>query len=100
MKEKKMAKISQKDTQALIDAGALTTDEVAKLQTEGLVASRRTSTKRFMQTGAKTWVSPQFYFQGLKGAVYSKDMTSLKTEVDALIEKMSTPKPTKTKGSK
>jgi glycyl-tRNA synthetase beta subunit len=100
MKEKKMAKISQKDTQALIDAGALTTDEVAKLQTEGLVASRRTSTKRFMKTGDKTWVSPQFYFQGLKGAVYSKDMTSLKTKVDALIEKMATSKPSTTKGNK
>ena len=29
-----MAKISQKDTQALIDAGALTTEEVAKLQSD------------------------------------------------------------------
>jgi glycyl-tRNA synthetase beta subunit len=100
MKEKKMAKISQKDTQALIDAGALTTEEVAKLQTEGLVASRRTSRKRFMKTGDKTWVSPQFYFQGLKGAVYSKDMTTLKTKVDALIEKMATSKPNNTKGNK
>ena len=95
-----MAKISQKDTQALIDAGALTTDEVAKLQTEGLVASRRTSRKRFMKTGDKTWVSPQFYFQGLKGAVYSKDMTTLKTKIDTLIEKVATSKPSNTKGTK
>ena len=66
-----MAKISQKDTQALIDAGALTTEDVAKLQTEGLVATRKTSKKRFMKTATGTWVSPQFYFQGLKGQTYS-----------------------------
>ena len=95
-----MAKISQKDTQALMDAGALTTDEVAKLQAEGLVASRRTSSKRFMKTGDRTWVSPQFYFQGLKGAVYSKAMTSLKTKIDTLIEEVSSSKPNNTKGTK
>ena len=52
-----MAKISQKDTQALIDAGALTTEDVAKLQTEGLVATRKTSKKRFMKTATGTWVT-------------------------------------------
>lgn len=88
-----MAKISQKDTEALINAGALTPEEVVKLQSEGLVASRRTSKKRFMKTGNKTWVSPQFYFQGLKGKPYTKAMTTLKTSVDTLIEKASTSKP-------
>ena len=85
-----MAKISQKDTQALIDAGALTTDDVAKLQTEGLVATRKTSKKRFMKTSTGTWVSPQFYFQGLKGHMYSKKMADLKTKIDTLIEEFAT----------
>lgn len=85
-----MAKISQKDTQALIDAGALTIDDVAKLQTEGLVATRKTSRKRFMKTKSGTWVSPQFYFQGLKGQIYSKKMADLKTKIDTLIEEFAT----------
>ena len=87
-----MSKISQKDTQALIDAGALTTEDVAKLQTEGLVATRKTSKKRFMKTASGTWVSPQFYFQGLKGQTYSKKMADLKTKIDTLIEEFATTK--------
>jgi hypothetical protein len=46
-----------------------------------------------MKTGNKTWVSPQFYFQGLKGKPYTKAMTTLKTSVDTLIEEASTSKP-------
>jgi len=43
-----------------------------------------------MKTATGTWVSPQFYYQGLKGQTYSKKMADLKTKIDTLIEEFAT----------
>ena len=95
-----MGKLTVKQAEELVGKGILDKSTLENMQTEGLVSQRRNSTRRFIKTSEGTWVTPQFYFQGLKGAVYSKDMTSLKTKVDALIEKMATSKPSTTKGNK
>jgi len=43
-----------------------------------------------MKTAKNTYVTPQFYFQGLGGNGYSKSMTELKNKVQSLIEEHTT----------
>tara|TARA_R100000656_G_C3902199_1_gene119045 strand:+ start:49 stop:330 length:282 start_codon:yes stop_codon:yes gene_type:complete len=85
-----MAKITQKQADDLVTKGALTKTDVEKLQSDGLIASRVRTKKRFIKTANNTWVVPQFYYQGLNGADYSKNMTKLHNEVKEVITKHTT----------
>ena len=60
------------------------------MQNKGLVSSRTRNERRVMKTAKNTYVTPQFYFQGLGGNGYSKSMTELKNKVQSLIEEHTT----------
>ena len=82
-----MGKLTVKQAEELVNKGILNKDTLENMQTEGLVSQRRNSTRRFIKTSEGTWVTPQFYFQGLKGRTPSKKMNQLKDEITAVIEK-------------
>jgi|TARA_R110000822_G_scaffold174542_2_gene314171 hypothetical protein len=82
-----MGKLTVAETKALQDEGILSKASVKEMQDKGLVSSRARNEKRVVKTASGTYVTPQFYFQGLNGADYSVDMTSLKDEVANLINK-------------
>ena len=82
-----MGKLTVKQAEELVNKGILNKDTLENMQTEGLVSQRRNSTRRFIKTSEGTWVTPQFYFQGLKGKTPSKMMTQLKDEITSVIEK-------------
>jgi len=60
------------------------------MQDKGLVSSRTRNQKRVVKTANGTFVTPQFYFQGLNGNGYSKKMTELRTKVQTLINDYTT----------
>jgi hypothetical protein len=94
-----MAKITQKQADMLVKKGNLTKKDVETLQSEGEIASKTRSKRRFIKTANNTWVTPQFYFQGLNKARYSKNMTTLHDEVKELISKYTVATTSKKKGS-
>ena len=82
-----MGKLTVKQAEELVGKGILDKSTLENMQTEGLVSQRRNSTRRFIRTSEGTWVTPQFYFQGLKGKTPSKKMNQLKDEITSVIEK-------------
>jgi len=82
-----MGKLTVKQAEELVNKGILNKDTLENMQTEGLVSQRRNSTRRFIKTSEGTWVTPQFYFQGLRGQTPSKKMNQLKDEIATVIEK-------------
>jgi hypothetical protein len=81
-----MGKLTVKQAEELVEKGILNKDTLETMQTEGIVSSRRNSTRRFIKTADGTWVSPTLYFAGLKGAVYSKEMNELREKINNLID--------------
>lgn len=94
-----MAKITQKQADRLVNKGKLTKKDVEILQSEGEIASKTRSKRRFIKTANNTWVTPQFYFQGLSKAKYSKNMITLHDEVKGIISKYTVATTSKKKGS-
>ena len=54
-----MAKITQKQADRLVNKGKLTKKDVEILQSEGEIASKTRSKRRFIKTANNTWVTPQ-----------------------------------------
>jgi|TARA_Y100000310_G_C20696323_1_gene825970 hypothetical protein len=85
-----MGKLTVAEAERLQSSGVLTKNTVEKMQTEGLVSSRRTSSQRWVKTADGSWVRPTLYYAGGKGAKYSKKMTELTAKVHALFEEYGT----------
>jgi|TARA_R100000789_G_C2991863_1_gene146315 hypothetical protein len=81
-----MGKLTVKQAEELVKKGVLDKDTLVSMRTEGLVSSRRNSTRRFMKTADNTYVSPQLYFAGLKGAKYSNKMKELRDKFNNLVD--------------
>tara|TARA_R100000951_G_scaffold23994_1_gene20204 strand:- start:281 stop:553 length:273 start_codon:yes stop_codon:yes gene_type:complete len=85
-----MGKLTIAEVEELSKTGVLSDASVKEMQDKGLVSSRTRNQKRVVKTANGTYVTPQFYFQGLNGNGYSKPMTKLKDEVANLINKYTT----------
>ena len=85
-----MGKLTVKEVEELHKTGVLSDASVKEMQDKGLVSSRARNEKRVVKTANGTFVTPQFYFQGLNGSEYSKPMTELKDKVASLINKYTT----------
>ena len=82
-----MGKLTIAEVEELNKTGVLSDASVKEMQDKGLVSSRTRNEKRVVKTANGTFVTPQFYFQGLNGNKYSKPMTELKDKVAKLINK-------------
>ena len=87
-----MGTLSVSQAENLIKKGNLKEDTVETLQTEGVVSKRKRNTRKFMKTNQGNLVSPQIYFQGVNGDEYSKEMLTLKKQVQTLFDKYTTTK--------
>ena len=87
-----MGKISQKDTQELVESGILSKKALSEMTDKGLVAKNKNAVRRFITTADGKFVEPSLYFRGAKGTKPSKKMTEFTTEYQALLEKYTTTK--------
>ena len=87
-----MGKISQKDTQELVNSGILSKKALSEMTDKGLVAKNKNSVRRFMKTADNKFVEPSLYFRGAKGTKPSKRMTTFLVEYQELLEKHTTTK--------
>ena len=85
-----MGKLTVAEAEALHKEGVLTKASLKEMQDKGLVSSRTRNEKRVVKTANGTFVTPQFYFQGLDGNGYSKKMTELRAKVTNLINEYTT----------
>ena len=85
-----MGKLTVAEAEALQKEGVLSKASVQEMQDKGLVSSRTRNAKRVMKTKNGTYVTPQFYFQGLNGNEYSTKMKELRNVVQNAIEKHTT----------
>mgnify|MGYP003109018423 CR=1 FL=1 len=81
-----MGKLTLSEAETLEKEGIISKTSVSKMQEQGLISKRRRGTKRYMKTANGSWVSPQLYFQGLKGQEYSKKMTEFKNKFNELCQ--------------
>ena len=82
-----MGKITLTEAEGLIKKGVLSKTAFTKMQKDCLVGTRNRGEKRYIKTKENTWVSPQFYFQGLNGKTESNEMTTLRQAVNEVIKK-------------
>ena len=87
-----MGKISQKDTQELVESGILSKKALSEMTDKGLVAKNKNAVRRFMKTADNKFVEPSLYFRGAKGTKPYKKMTEFTTEYQTLLEKYTTTK--------
>ena len=87
-----MGKISQKDTQELVESGILSKKALSEMTDKGLVAKNKNTVRRFMKTADGKFVEPSLYFRGAKGTKPSKKMTECTNEYQKLLEKYTTTK--------
>ena len=87
-----MGKVSQKDTQDLIDSGILSKKALSAMKEKNLVAKNRTTIKRFMKTADGKFVEPKLYFRGSTGTKPSKKMEEFTDAYNKLLEKYTTTK--------
>ena len=87
-----MGKVSQKDTQDLIDSGVLSKKALSAMKEKNLVAKSRTTIKRFMKTADGKFVEPKLYFRGSTGTKPSKKMEEFTAAYHKLKEKYTTTK--------
>jgi hypothetical protein len=87
-----MGKLTVNEAQKLQESGVLSKKAVEEMQEKGLVSTRRRGTKRVMKTANGGYVTPQLYFQGLKGNKYSAKMTELKNKFNELMNQYTTEK--------
>ena len=87
-----MGKLTVSEAETLKKEGILSNSSVSKMQEQGLISKQRRGTKRYMKTASGSWVSPQLYFQGLKGQEYSKKMSEFKTKFNELCQKYTSDK--------
>ena len=85
-----MGKLTENQVQELLKSNVLTEKTVDEMQEKGLVSTTSRTNKRYLKTASGSWVSPQLYFQGLKGNKYSKEMTELKNKFNDLANKYTT----------
>ena len=85
-----MGKISQKDTQELVESGILSKKALSEMTDKGLVAKNKNAVRRFMKTADGKFVEPSLYFRGAKGTKPSKKMTEFTTEYQKLLEQYTT----------
>ena len=85
-----MGKISQKDTQELVESGILSKKALSEMTDKGLVAKNKNAVRRFMKTADGKFVEPSLYFRGAKGTKPSKKMTDFTTEYQKLLEQYTT----------
>jgi len=90
-----MGKLTVAEAETLQKEGVLTKASLKEMQDKGLVSSRTRNEKRVVKTANGTFVTPQFYFQGLNGNGYSKKMTELRQKVTNLINEYTTTVKTK-----
>jgi len=89
-----MGKLTMTEAETLKKEGVLSSKSVTEMQNQGLISKAKRGTKRYMKTATGSYVSPQLYFQGLKGQEYSKKMTELKEKVNKLFHDYTTDKNT------
>ena len=82
-----MGKITLTEAEGLVKKGVLSKTAFTKMQKDGLVGTRKRGEKRYIKTKENTWVSPQFYFQGLNGKTESDEMITLRQAVNEVIKK-------------
>ena len=87
-----MGKLTVAEAETLQKEGILSSKSVTEMQTQGLISKTRKGQKRYMKTATGSWVSPQLYFQGLKGQEYSKKKTEFKTKFNDLCKSYTTDK--------
>ena len=87
-----MGKISQKDTQELVESGILSKKALSEMTDKGLVSKNKNTVRRFMKTADGKFVEPSLYFRGAKGTKPSKKMTEFTNEYQKLLEKYTTTK--------
>ena len=87
-----MGKISQKDTQQLVESGILSKKALSEMTNKGLVSKNKNAVRRFMKTADNKFVEPSLYFRGAKGTKPSNKMTEFLTEYQKLLEKYTTTK--------
>jgi|TARA_R100000501_G_C2595900_1_gene94449 hypothetical protein len=85
-----MGKLTVAEAEQLEKEGVLSSKAIKEMQNSGLVSSRKRNTRRYMKTANGSWVCPQLYFQGLKGAEYSKKMVEFREKFNTLVQKYTT----------
>ena len=85
-----MAKLTTDDVEKLQKEGVLNNSTVKSLKEKGLASSRKRGSKPYMKTKNNGWASPQFYFQGINGDNPSSKMVELKDKIRKLITEYST----------
>ena len=84
-------KLSIAQADKLKEAGLLKQKDIDALQKANAISKRQNGSKQSMKSACNKTVYPQLYFKGLgKGGKYTKDMTSLRSEVTKSIEKWAT----------
>ena len=87
-----MGNLSIAQVDALKSKGRIDDEQIATLQDEGLVGTRRRGNKRYLKNGMNgTKVSPTLYFAGFgKGNKYTAYMQEIKEGFTKLIRKFTT----------
>ena len=84
-----MGKLTKKDLEMLEKAEVFDEETSERARKTGL-ASRRTSSKRYMKTKDNVWVSPTLYWRNGKGTVKSKEMEEFNTRFSELLTEYAT----------
>ena len=90
-----MGRLTVNEADALVKSGTLSKTAMNKMREEGLISQRRRGTKRFLKTKEGTFVSPQLYFQGMKGSTASNKMIEFRTKFNNLVNEFAIENPSK-----
>jgi len=90
-----MGRLTVNEADALVNSKVLSKTAINKMREKGLVSQRRRGTKRFLKTKEGTFVSPQLYFQGMKGSTASNKMIEFRTKFNNLVNEFAIENPSK-----
>ena len=80
-----MGKIKRETALKMVEDNQLSQENFDKMEASGQIAKPKGSSERVIRTASNTWVTPQFYFQGLNKSKRSKKMLELKDKVNQLV---------------
>ena len=95
-----MGKIRRQDAEMMLKNNQISQETYDKMDANGQIAKQKGESERIMKTGSNTWVTPMFYYKGLKDSKRSKQMIELRDKVNQLIAKYTISKSEKSEVNK
>ena len=85
-----MGKLTVAEADRLVESGVITTDVREKMESDGVISSKRATTSYKFKTADGKTVIPRIYFEGGNKVTWSKKMTEFHNKVNELIREYGT----------